>query len=193
VARGTSTNHSLRRRKFSFAARDVRRAVEAAYLAELPQRTGRVWAAIDAHQVPYWARGQLGRFQRGWAGTRGRPLRGYWLHAPAPPGAAVSQHAGELGGEDSQRPLVPAREARRAGLPPLQQAQLVPQQGDLEVFLARGSSSGGDEVRQEAERLCQHEPDHPPPAPRPRTAASSSKSGTSPVNGEVGAGVATRR
>lgn len=53
-----------------FAAHDVRAAVEAAYLAELPHRPGRVWAAIDAHQLPYWGRGKLDRFQKGWAGGR---------------------------------------------------------------------------------------------------------------------------
>src|SRR3954447_4081743 len=66
---------TLRRSTAHFAARDVRAAVEMAYLAELPHRTGRVWAAIDAHQLPYWGRGQLERFQQGWAGAQGRPLR----------------------------------------------------------------------------------------------------------------------
>src|SRR5690349_12229078 len=41
-----------------FSARGVRAAVEAAYLAGVPQRTGRVWAALDAHQIPYWGRGR---------------------------------------------------------------------------------------------------------------------------------------
>ena len=71
---------TLRRSADHFAAREVRRAVEAAYLAGLPQRTGRVWAAIDAHQLPYWGRGKLARFQKGWAGAQGRPLRGYRLY-----------------------------------------------------------------------------------------------------------------
>ena len=56
---------TLHRSLAHFAAHDVRAAVEAAYLAELPRRTGRVWAAIDAHQVPYWGRGKPGRFQKG--------------------------------------------------------------------------------------------------------------------------------
>lgn len=34
-------------------------------------------AAIDAHQPPYGGRGKLARFQQGWAGAQGRPLRGY--------------------------------------------------------------------------------------------------------------------
>jgi hypothetical protein len=71
---------TLRRSTGHFAAHDVRAAVEAAYLAELPRRAGRVWAAIDAHQLPYWGRGKLARFQKGWAGAQGRRLRGYRLY-----------------------------------------------------------------------------------------------------------------
>jgi len=47
------------------AAKDVRAAVEAAYQAELPHRAGRVGAAVAAHPVPYWGRGQTRRFQKG--------------------------------------------------------------------------------------------------------------------------------
>ena len=47
------------------------------YRTELPRRVGRIWVAIDAHQAPYWGRGQLGRFQKGWSGSHGRSLRGY--------------------------------------------------------------------------------------------------------------------
>lgn len=68
---------SLRR----FSAKAVRAAVEQAYLAELPHRPGgRVWAAVDAHQIPYWGRGQLDRFQKGWSGSHSRRLRGYRLY-----------------------------------------------------------------------------------------------------------------
>jgi Transposase DDE domain len=63
-----------------FSAQAVRQAVEAAYLAELPRRTGRVWAALDAHQVPYWGRGKLERFEKGWSGSHSRRLRGYRLY-----------------------------------------------------------------------------------------------------------------
>jgi hypothetical protein len=71
---------TLHRSLAYFAAHDVRQAVEASYLAELPRRAGRVWAAIDAHQIPYWGRGKVDRFQRGWAGAHGRRLRGYRLY-----------------------------------------------------------------------------------------------------------------
>jgi DDE family transposase len=63
-----------------FSARGVRAAVEAAYLAELPHRPGRVWAALDAQQIPYWGRGKLVRFQKGWSGSHSRRLRGYRLY-----------------------------------------------------------------------------------------------------------------
>jgi hypothetical protein len=43
----------------------------------MPHRPGRVWAALDAHQIPYWGRGQLARFQKGWSGSHSRRLRGY--------------------------------------------------------------------------------------------------------------------
>jgi hypothetical protein len=63
-----------------FPAKAVRAAVEAAYAAELPRRSGRVWAAIDAHQIPDWGRGKPARFLRGWSGSRSRRLRGYRLY-----------------------------------------------------------------------------------------------------------------
>ena len=71
---------TLHRSLHYFSAKAVRRAVEAAYLAELPRRAGRVWAALDAHQVPYWGRGKLARFEKGWSGSRSRRLRGYRLY-----------------------------------------------------------------------------------------------------------------
>src|SRR5579884_4488965 len=55
------TAETLRRSLAYFPAQAVRRAVEAAYLAELPRRPGRVWGALDAHQVPYWGRGEVAR------------------------------------------------------------------------------------------------------------------------------------
>jgi DDE family transposase len=70
---------TLRRGLAYFPARALRAAVEAAYAAELGRRAGPVWAALDAHQVPYWGRGQLARFQAGWSGNHSRCLRGYRL------------------------------------------------------------------------------------------------------------------
>jgi hypothetical protein len=74
------TPQTLARSLAYFPARAVRGAVEDAYRAESPRRPGRIWAAVDAHQVPYWGRGQLGRFQKGWSGTHSRRLRGYRLY-----------------------------------------------------------------------------------------------------------------
>jgi hypothetical protein len=71
---------TLRRSLGTFSTKGVREAVEAAYRAELPRRAGRVWAALDAHQVPYWGRAQRERFGKGWAGNHGRRLRGYRLY-----------------------------------------------------------------------------------------------------------------
>jgi hypothetical protein len=76
---------TLRRSLRSFSSKGVRLAVEAAYRAELGRRFGRgtaasrIWVAIDTHQVPYWGRGRLGRFSKGWSGTHSRRLRGYRL------------------------------------------------------------------------------------------------------------------
>ena len=47
------TPQTLHRSLRYCAAHGVRRAVEAAYLAELPHRSGRVCAALDAHQLSY--------------------------------------------------------------------------------------------------------------------------------------------
>ena len=74
------TAQTLHRSLGYFSVKAVRAAVEAAYLAGLPRRAGRVWAAVDAHQVPYWGRGQLDRFEKGWSGTHSRRLRGYRLY-----------------------------------------------------------------------------------------------------------------
>jgi hypothetical protein len=73
------TARTLTRSLAYLSAQGVRRAVEASYRAELPRRGGRVWAAIDAHQVPYWGRGEPDRFRKGWAGSQSRRLRGYRL------------------------------------------------------------------------------------------------------------------
>lgn len=62
-----------------FSAKAVRAAVERAYLVPPPRRR-RVWEAVDAHQIPYWGRGQLERFQKGWSGSHSRRLRGYRLY-----------------------------------------------------------------------------------------------------------------
>jgi hypothetical protein len=74
------TARTLLRSPGSFSAHGVRRAVEASYRAELPRRGGRVWAALDAHQLPYWGRGKADRFERGWSGSHSRRLRGYRLY-----------------------------------------------------------------------------------------------------------------
>src|SRR5215208_141629 len=70
------TPQTLHRSLAYFTAHALRAAVEAAYLAELPHRTGRVWAALDAHQAPEWGRGQWGRRPKGWPGGCSRCLRG---------------------------------------------------------------------------------------------------------------------
>ncbi|MFL5337252.1 MAG: transposase [Geminicoccaceae bacterium] len=105
---------TLQRSLARFAARDVRRAVEAAYLAGLPYRTGRVWAAIDAHQLPYWGRGKLARFQKGWAGAQGRPLRGYrlYLAVDTDTGQVITYLLARGGRRDHQALAVLARRVR---------------------------------------------------------------------------------
>jgi hypothetical protein len=71
------TPQTLYRSLAYFSARGLRSAVQDAYLASLPHRTGKVWVAIDTHQIPYWGRGKLTRFQKGWSGSHSRRLRGY--------------------------------------------------------------------------------------------------------------------
>jgi DDE family transposase len=74
------TAETLRRSLPYFPAQALRHAVETAYLAELPRRAGRVWAALDAHQLPYWGRRQGSRLRKGWSGSYSRCLRGYRLY-----------------------------------------------------------------------------------------------------------------
>jgi hypothetical protein len=74
------TPRTLSRSLAYFPAQALRAAVEASYLAELPRRSGRIWAALDAHHLPYWGRGKTSRFTTGWAGALNRCLRGYRLY-----------------------------------------------------------------------------------------------------------------
>jgi hypothetical protein len=71
------TPRTLYRSLAYFSAHAVRQAVQDAYLATLPRRTGKVWVAVDTHQIPYWGRGKLTQFQKGWSGSHSRRLRGY--------------------------------------------------------------------------------------------------------------------
>ena len=59
------TPQTLHRSLAYFTAHALRAAVETAYLAELPHRSGRIWAALDAHQLPYWGRGKRELLRKG--------------------------------------------------------------------------------------------------------------------------------
>ena len=74
------TPRTLSRSLAYFPAQALRAAVEASYRAELPRRAGRIWAALDAHHLPYWGRGKTAQFTMGWAGALNRCLRGYRLY-----------------------------------------------------------------------------------------------------------------
>jgi hypothetical protein len=74
------TPQTLHRSLAYFSAHDLRAALEAAYRAELARRPGRIWAALDAHQLPYWGRTHLDRLRKGWSGKHNRTLRGYRLY-----------------------------------------------------------------------------------------------------------------
>jgi hypothetical protein len=71
------TPRTLYRSLTYFSAHALRQAVQDAYLATLSHRSGKVWAAVDTHQIPYWGRGKLQQFQKGWSGSHSRRLRGY--------------------------------------------------------------------------------------------------------------------
>ncbi len=109
------TPRTLSRSLDYFSAKSVRAAVEAAYQAELPRRSGRVWVALDAHQLPYWGRTHKERFQKGWSGSHSRRLRGYRLYL------AVDTDTGQIityllvrgGMTDAQVLVVLARRVRR--------------------------------------------------------------------------------
>jgi hypothetical protein len=96
------------------SAHDVRRAVEASYLAEVPRRVGRVWAALDAHQIPYWGRGKPDRFEKGWSGNHSRRLRGYrlYLAGDADTGRVITSLLARGGAHDDRLLAVLARRAR---------------------------------------------------------------------------------
>jgi hypothetical protein len=112
---GLPTGETLRRSLAHFPAQAVRRAVEAAYRAELARRPARIWAALDSHQLPYWGRGQRDRLEKGWSGAYGRCLRGYRLYL------AVDTATGQIitfvllrgGARDHRLTAVLARHRRR--------------------------------------------------------------------------------
>jgi hypothetical protein len=79
------TPRTLSRSLAYFPAQALRAAVGAGYLAELPRRAGRIWAALDAHHLPYWGRGKTAQFTAGWAGALNRCLRGYRLYVAVDP------------------------------------------------------------------------------------------------------------
>jgi DDE family transposase len=97
-----------------FAAHDVRHAIEASYLAELPRREGRVWAALDAHQLPCWGRGKPDRFEKGWSGSHSRRLRGYrlYLAVDTETGQVITHLLARGGGGDDRLLAVLARRVR---------------------------------------------------------------------------------
>jgi hypothetical protein len=68
-----------------FAAHAVRRAVEAAHLAEPPRRAGRAWAAIAAHQLPYHPSGRARHLPGGAPGHRDRRASDAGRRAPLSP------------------------------------------------------------------------------------------------------------
>src|SRR5215208_3773081 len=98
-----------------FSAHGVRRAVEASYLAELPRRDGRVWAALDAHQLPYWGRGKPDRLEKGWSGSHSRRLRGYrlYLAVDADTGQVITYLLTRGGAQDDRLLAVLARRVRQ--------------------------------------------------------------------------------
>jgi hypothetical protein len=71
------TPRTLYRSLAYFSAHALRQAVQDAYLATLVHHSGKVWVAVDTHQIPYWGRGKLTQFQKGWSGSHSRRLRGY--------------------------------------------------------------------------------------------------------------------
>jgi hypothetical protein len=108
------TARTLLRSVSSFSAHGVRRAVEASYAAELPRRSGRVWVALDAHQLPYWGRGKPERFEKGRSGSHSRRLRGYrlYLAVDADTGQVITSLLARGGAGDDRLLAVLARRVR---------------------------------------------------------------------------------
>ena len=52
------TPRTLYRSLAYYSARALRQAVQDAYLATLAHRSGKIWVAVDTHQIPYWGRGK---------------------------------------------------------------------------------------------------------------------------------------
>ena len=109
------TPRTLYRSLTYFPAKELRGAVETAYQAELPRRSGRVWVALDAHHLPYWGRGQKERFEKGWSGSPGRRLHGYrlYLAVDTATGQIITYLLARGGLTDAQVLVVLARRVRQ--------------------------------------------------------------------------------
>jgi hypothetical protein len=109
------TAQTLHRSLAYFPARALRAAVEAAYLAERGRRPGRPLVALDAHQVPYWGRGKLDRFAKGWSGSHSRRLRGYrlYLAVDCDSGQVVTFLLARGGARDARLAALLARRVRQ--------------------------------------------------------------------------------
>ena len=105
---------TLREALRRFPAAAVRAAAEDAYRAELGRRSGAVWVAVDAHQLPYWGRGKPDRFQKGWSGSHSRRLRGYrlYLAVDCDSGQVVTFLLGRGRGRDHRFAALLARRCR---------------------------------------------------------------------------------
>jgi hypothetical protein len=67
--------------------------------------------------------------------------------------AGAAKQSGEAGGQHREDEPLPAGEAGRAGVGPLEDRHLVAEQQDLAVFLPRGAAGEGEEVEQERDEL----------------------------------------
>ncbi len=81
-------------------------------------------------------------------------------HDVTEPGTSTSCHRREFAGKDEQCQFLPAGNAGRVSVLPLENTELLLQEQDLDILVMLGSTVQADEVEEQRERLRENKVDH---------------------------------
>ncbi|GAC1553614.1 MAG: hypothetical protein NVS2B7_29600 [Herpetosiphon sp.] len=81
-------------------------------------------------------------------------------HELTQPRPTVTGHPRQLASDDQQRQFLLPRDTRGVRLFALEDAQLVPEEQDLNIFVMTGSTDQQDEVKERRQGACDEQEDH---------------------------------